>query len=176
MGLDYEMQLTMSGVMNICQVVACVWSLWGMDRFGRRKLLLGGAVCMFLAHFIISILVGKYNGKWTEHTDAGWASAALILFFMLSFGATWGPIPWAMPAEIFPSSLRAKGCAFGTMSNWGNNFIIVSTIGILKVSATLLIRLGVDHTSNAPEHWFWYLCLLLLLQRSIWDMGIFPCP
>jgi MFS family permease len=140
MGLDYEMQLTMSGVMNICQVVACVWSLWGMDRFGRRKLLLGGAVCMFLAHFIISILVGKYNGKWTEHTDAGWASAALILFFMLSFGATWGPIPWAMPAEIFPSSLRAKGCAFGTMSNWGNNFIIVSTVSILKVSASLLIR------------------------------------
>ncbi|KAF7527779.1 hypothetical protein PCG10_002250 [Penicillium crustosum] len=124
MGLDYEMQLTMSGVMNICQVVACVWSLWGMDRFGRRKLLLGGAFCMFLAHFIISILVGKYNGKWTDHTAPGWASVALILFFMLSFGATWGPIPWAMPAEIFPSSLRAKGCAFGTMSNWGNNFII----------------------------------------------------
>lgn len=39
-----------------------------------------------------------------------------------------GPIPWAMPAEIFPSSLRAKGCAYGTMSNWGNNFIIVSVL------------------------------------------------
>ncbi|KAL2824865.1 general substrate transporter [Aspergillus cavernicola] len=124
MGLDYEMQLTMSGVMNICQLVACVWSLWGMDRFGRRKLLLGGAACMFIAHFTISVLVGKYNGQWTDHAAAGWASVALILFFMLTFGATWGPIPWAMPAEIFPSSLRAKGCAFGTMSNWGNNFII----------------------------------------------------
>ena len=43
---------------------------------------------------------------------------------MLTFGATWGPIPWAMPAEVFPSSIRAKGCAQGTMSNWGNNFII----------------------------------------------------
>ena len=46
MGLDYEMQLTMSGVLNICQVVACLWSLWGMDKFGRRKLLLGGGICM----------------------------------------------------------------------------------------------------------------------------------
>lgn len=43
---------------------------------------------------------------------------------MLTFGGTWGPIPWAMPAEVFPSSIRAKGCAQGTMSNWGNNFII----------------------------------------------------
>ncbi|KAF4459331.1 Sugar inositol transporter [Fusarium albosuccineum] len=124
MGLDYEMQLTMSGVLNVCQVVACIWSLWGMDRFGRRKLLLGGGVCMFLSHFIISILVGKYSGRWADNTAAGWASVAFLLFFMLTFGATWGPIPWAMPAEIFPSSLRAKGCAFGTMSNWGNNFII----------------------------------------------------
>lgn len=126
MGLDYEMQLTMSGVLNVCQVVACLWSLWGMDRFGRRNLLLYGGVCMFLAHFTIAILVGKFSGKWADHKAAGWASVACLLFFMLTFGATWGPIPWAMPAEIFPSSLRAKGCAFSTMSNWGNNFIIVS--------------------------------------------------
>lgn len=125
MGLDYEMQLTMSGVLNICQVVACLWSLWGMDRFGRRKLLLGGGVCMFTAHFIIAVLVGLYNGKWTNHGGAAWASVAFLLFFMLTFGATWGPIPWAMPAEVFPSSIRAKGCAQATMSNWGNNFIIV---------------------------------------------------
>ena len=29
-----------------------------------------------------------------------------------------------MPAEIFPSSLRAKGVALSTCSNWFNNFII----------------------------------------------------
>jgi sugar porter (SP) family MFS transporter len=56
MGLDYEMQLTMSGVLNVCQVIACLWSLWGMDRFGRRKLLLGGGVCMVSNHY--SLLVG----------------------------------------------------------------------------------------------------------------------
>ncbi|KAK3703947.1 hypothetical protein LTR37_014165 [Vermiconidia calcicola] len=149
MGLEYEMQLTMSGVLNVCQVVACLWSLWGMDRFGRRKLLLGGGVCMvgvaetalisswakddmlmkstrqqFLSHFIIAILVGLFHDSWPQHTAAAWTSVAFLLFFMLTFGATWGPIPWAMPAEVFPSSIRAKGCAQGTMSNWGNNFII----------------------------------------------------
>src|ERR1700748_867947 len=136
MGLGYEMQLTMSGVLNICQVVACLWSLWGMDRFGRRKLLLGGGVCMFIAHFIISILVGKYNKKWTDHQAAAWTSVAFLLFFMLTVRATCGPMPWAMPAENFPSSLRAKGCAFGTMSNWGNNFIIVSRSHSCPVRST----------------------------------------
>jgi MFS family permease len=93
MGLDYEMQLTMSGVLNVCQVVACLWSLWGMDKFGRRKLLLWGGVCMFISHFIIAVLVGLYNGKWPEHEAAAWTSVAFLLFFMLSFGATWYVLP-----------------------------------------------------------------------------------
>ena len=33
-------------------------------------------------------------------------------------------VPWAMPSEVFPSSLRAKGVALATCSNWLNNFII----------------------------------------------------
>ena len=29
-----------------------------------------------------------------------------------------GSQPWAMPSEVFPSSLRAKGVALSTCSNW----------------------------------------------------------
>lgn len=129
----------------------------------------------FIAHFIIAILVGLYQDSWPTHTAAAWTSVAFLLFFMLAFGATWGPIPcksniseraeidnvaftWlsgdntayssllstqaylvtidigAMPAEVFPSSIRAKGCAQGTMSNWGNNFIIVSGLAHIASS------------------------------------------
>ncbi|KAL9579810.1 MAG: hypothetical protein Q9212_004880 [Teloschistes hypoglaucus] len=69
MGLSHSMQLVMSGVLNVTQLIG-------------------------------------------------------LLFYMLSFGASWGPVPWAMPSEIFPSSLRAKGVALSTSSNWLNNFII----------------------------------------------------
>ena len=124
MGLDYEMQLTMSGVLNICQLVACLYSLWAMDHHGRRKLLLAGGIGVFLCHLIIAVLVGKFDGKWDSNQSASWASVSFLLIFMLAFGASWGPVPWAMPAEIFPTSLRAKGCAYGTMSIWLNNFII----------------------------------------------------
>lgn len=95
-----------------------------MDRFGRRALLLGGGVCMVTAHFIIAVLIGKFQNSWPTHQAEAWTSVAFLLFFMLTYGATWGPIPWAMPAEIFPASLRAKGVAYATMSNWLNNFIV----------------------------------------------------
>ncbi|KAL8681958.1 MAG: hypothetical protein Q9186_001966 [Xanthomendoza sp. 1 TL-2023] len=124
MGLDYDMQLIMSGVLNVTQLVGVSTSIWTIDRFGRRPLLLWGSFFMTVSHLIIAIFVGKYNKNWSDHRGPGWASAAFLLFYMLSFGASWGPVPWAMPSEIFPSSLRAKGVALSTCSNWFNNFII----------------------------------------------------
>lgn len=124
MGLDYNMQLIMSGVVNICQLVGVTSSIWTMDAFGRRPLLLSGSMIMCLSHLIIAVLVGKFSNNWPAHRAEGWASVAMLLVYMVAFGTSWGPVPWAMPSEIFPSSLRAKGVALSTCSNWLNNFII----------------------------------------------------
>ena len=37
---------------------------------------------------------------------------------------TWGPMIWAICAELFPSKYRAKGMALATASNWAWNFLI----------------------------------------------------
>ncbi|GJN71790.1 hypothetical protein PLICBS_005858 [Purpureocillium lilacinum] len=124
MGLDHNMQLIMSGVLNVTQLIGVLTSLWTLDSFGRRKILMYGSVGMFISHFIIAILVGLYSHNWPANTDKGWTSVAFLLFYMLAFGASWGPVPWAMPSEIFPSSLRAKGVSISTCSNWINNFIV----------------------------------------------------
>jgi MFS family permease len=105
------MQLLLSGIINCTQLVGVVTSLWTMDRFGRRPLLLVGAALMFICHLIIAVLVGKFGGRWASFAVEGWVAVAFLFFYMFSFGATWGPVPWAMPSEIFPSSLRAKGVA-----------------------------------------------------------------
>ncbi|KAK1468037.1 hypothetical protein CCUS01_06741 [Colletotrichum cuscutae] len=124
MGLGHNMQLIMSGVLNCVQFVGVIPSLWTMDRFGRRSLLLTGAVGMTISQAVIAILVGLYSNDWPSHTTQGWVSVAFLLMYMFVFGATWGPVPWALPSEVFPSSLRAKGVAISTCSNWINNFII----------------------------------------------------
>ncbi|KAJ6285294.1 general substrate transporter [Bipolaris maydis] len=124
LGQDYEMQLLLSGIINCTQLVGVATSLWTMDRFGRRPLLLSGAALMFICHLIIAVMVGKFGGRWADYSTEGWVAVAFLFFYMFSFGATWGPVPWAMPSEIFPSSLRAKGVALSTCSNWFNNFVI----------------------------------------------------
>lgn len=43
---------------------------------------------------------------------------AFVVLYNALYGATWGPIPWLLPAEIFPLRARSKGMALSTFSNW----------------------------------------------------------
>ncbi|MBW0519568.1 hypothetical protein O181_059283 [Austropuccinia psidii MF-1] len=124
LGFGTELQLKMSGVMNICQLLGVSISFFIVDKLGRRPLLLFGSVIMTICHGAIAFLISRFSLTWSEYPSAGWVGVTLIMIYMIIFGVSWGPVPWAIPAEIFPSTLRAKGVAVSTMSNWINNFII----------------------------------------------------
>lgn len=43
---------------------------------------------------------------------------AFVVLYNAFYGATWGPIPWLLPAEVFPLRARSTGVALSTVSNW----------------------------------------------------------
>lgn len=49
---------------------------------------------------------------------------AFVVIYNAIYGFTWGPIPWLLPAEVFPLRARSKGMALATCSNWLFNFAI----------------------------------------------------
>ncbi|KAK9458895.1 putative MFS monosaccharide transporter [Lipomyces oligophaga] len=124
MGLTYDLRLILSGVLNTAQGIGCGTGFATVETIGRRRLLLFGSVVMTLSHAIIAILVGLFSDDWPSHQAEAWTSVAFLFVFMLGYACSWSVVPWALPAEIFPSSLRAKGMALTTCSNWFNNFII----------------------------------------------------
>ena len=100
MGLDKDTRLIMSGILNVMQLVGVTTSIWTMDSAGRRVLLLTGSVFMALSQIVIATLVRLYGEEWPAHKKEGWISVALLLFFMLAFGHSWGPVPWGMPSGM----------------------------------------------------------------------------
>lgn len=44
-----------------------------------------------------------------------------IYTFTAAYGVSFGPIGWVLPSEVFPLSMRSKGVALSTASNWLNN-------------------------------------------------------
>ena len=134
LGVDAELSLILSGIMNVMQLVGVTIGITLMDRLGRRPLLLIGAAAMAICHAVVAAVVGLYGSDWTGHEAAGYGAASALMIYMLAFGMTWGPIPWSMPAEIFPGRLRAKGVAASTCSNWLFNWVVGAATPVMLQS------------------------------------------
>ncbi|KAI9511393.1 general substrate transporter [Russula earlei] len=93
--------------------------IWGVERFGRRRLLIVGAIGMTICEYMIAII-----GSATKATDQSAQSAevALVCFYIAFFASTWGPIAWVVTGEIFPLQIRAKAMSLSVASNWLWNF------------------------------------------------------
>lgn len=48
-------------------------------------------------------------------------SCSGVYVFTAAYGMSYGVIGWVLPSEVFPLSMRSKGVAVSTASNWINN-------------------------------------------------------
>lgn len=56
---------------------------------------------MVMSHMIIDLLIGKFDQDWLAHRMVWWTSVAFIRIYTISFGGSWGPVPWAMRSGRF---------------------------------------------------------------------------
>ncbi|KAI7499854.1 hexose carrier protein [Hortaea werneckii] len=123
-GQSEGMALILSGVFNCLQLVGVLIAFLLIDRVGRRPLAIFGSMGMTTCYVIIAGLLGIYAGNWSNNTSAGWACVAMAFLFIIIYGASYSPLGWALPPEIFPISLRSKGVALSVSINWLSNFIV----------------------------------------------------
>lgn len=94
-----------------------------IDRVGRKKLLLTGAVgtgaC--LAGVAAIFAMGRHEGLLL------WLLVAYIAFFAFSQGA----VIWVYISEIFPTPVRAKGQSLGSFTHWIMNALISTVFPVM---------------------------------------------
>ncbi|KAF4314179.1 putative mfs monosaccharide transporter protein [Botryosphaeria dothidea] len=83
-----------------------------------------GAIGMATPYIIMSALVGEFSHDWPGHKAAGWVTCGFAYVYILAYGVSYSPLAWALPAEVFSNSTRAKGVALSTATVWLCNFII----------------------------------------------------
>ncbi|KAI1343655.1 general substrate transporter [Xylariaceae sp. FL0016] len=107
--------------------VACTFAgLYVVQKVGRRRALMSGAAWIFMC-FMIYAFVGKYALDSDNPANTPAAGSALIVFSCLAiaaFAITWGPLVWAVVAELYPAKYRGHCMALATASNWFWNFMI----------------------------------------------------
>ncbi|EPE03908.1 hexose transporter [Ophiostoma piceae UAMH 11346] len=126
----------MSLIFNIINTVCTPISFFTIERFGRRTILIYGAMIMLVCEFLVGI-IGVTIGFNKTHVDpndadnsiannipAVNAQIAFIGIYIFGFASTWGPAAWVVIGEIFPLPIRSRGVALSTASNWLWNTII----------------------------------------------------
>jgi sugar porter (SP) family MFS transporter len=112
-------------LVNVCSTPL---SFWMVEKFGRRSILIWGALGMIIAQFIVGIIgvtAGQaHDDKSLNNTSAISAMVAFICINIFFFATTWGPAAWIMVGEIFPIPIRSRGVGLSTASNWMWNCII----------------------------------------------------
>ncbi|KAH6916835.1 sugar transporter STP1 [Coprinopsis sp. MPI-PUGE-AT-0042] len=110
--------ILMTGINSIVYVLSTIppWVL--IDRWGRRAILMSGALVMATA------LVATGWWMYTDVPATPNAVVICVIIFNAAFGFSWGPIPWLYPPEIMPLTFRAKGVSLSTATNWAFNYLV----------------------------------------------------
>ncbi|CAL1701462.1 unnamed protein product [Somion occarium] len=103
--------------------LASIIAIFLIDRVGRRKLMLFGAIGQCLTMILLAIL-GSIDTSATQIV-----SAVLLFVFNSFFAVGWLGMTWLYPAEIVGLRIRAPANAFSTASNWIFNFMVVMVTG-----------------------------------------------
>ena len=116
----------MAGVNGITYFLSTIPPWYIVDRWGRRFILLSGAVAMAISLSLISYFI---------YLDIPATPTLVVVFVMIynaAFGYSWGPIPWLYPPEILPLKIRSKGASLSTATNWAFNWLVGEMTPILQ--------------------------------------------
>lgn len=118
--------ILMTGINAITYFLCTIPPWYLVDRWGRRFILLSGAIAMVISLSAISYFL---------FLDIRATPTLVVVFVMIyngAFGFSWGPIPWLYPPEILPLSIRSKGASLSTATNWAFNWLVGEMTPILQ--------------------------------------------
>lgn len=130
---------TASLVTGLVNVICTFPGLYLVEKWGRRPLLLFGAIGMCFSQFVVAIV-----GVTTDSDVANKVLIAFVCIYIFFFACSWGPVAWVVTGELFPLKVRAKSLSMTTATNWLFNFAIAfSTPYLVRGGGKGYANLGV---------------------------------
>ena len=118
--------ILMTGINGITYFLSTIPPWYIVDRWGRRPILLSGAIAMAMALALISYFM------YLNISSTPKIVVLLVVIYNAAFGYSWGPVPWLYPPEILPLKIRSKGASLSTATNWACNWLVGQMTPILQ--------------------------------------------
>lgn len=105
-------------------VLSVFITLFTVDRFGRKKLLLIGTGAMAILYGMIGYSFYVEQG--------GWVIVVLVLTNVMFYSFTLAPLLWVVLSEIFPTRIRGAAISIGALAHWVGNFTLTYFFPAIK--------------------------------------------
>jgi len=129
-GFQESDSFTISVFTSVTNIAVTFVAIALVDRVGRRPILLFGSAGMALSLATMSVAFSQADiVKGEPSLPGAWGPVALVAanVFVVSFGASWGPVVWVLLGEIFPTKIRARALGIAAAAQWIANFLVTVT-------------------------------------------------
>lgn len=157
-GFSNQTARLLSGVNGTIYVFAAFCCLLLIDRFGRRKMMLYGAMTCGSWYLIAALTIRQGEIEPSKQRQFGSATTAMFFLYYFCYGTSFAKVPWVYNSEVNSLGWRARGAAAATGTNWISAFCV-----------TQFTKVGVNNL-----HWRFYLsnfphdqsCFTLIANKS----------
>ncbi|MCC8143182.1 MAG: D-xylose transporter XylE [Tannerellaceae bacterium] len=145
------LQQIVVGAVNLSFTVLAIFTV---DKFGRRPLMIIGALIMAVAMIILGTTFYTHS--------VGVGSLICMLVYTAGFAMSWGPVCWVLLSEIFPNSIRSTVMSIAVAGQWIANFLVSWTFPMLDKNQYL------TETFNHGMAYWIYGLMGLLAAFFVW--------
>ena len=129
MGASTDVSLLQTIIVGVANVAFTIVALVTVDRWGRKPLLILGALVMAVSMLALGTLFA------TGHV--GTIALVAVVAYIGGFALSWGPVVWVLLSEIFPNAIKGKAMAIAVCAQWLANLFVSWTFKILDGSSPL---------------------------------------
>ncbi|KAF5391090.1 hypothetical protein D9757_003158 [Collybiopsis confluens] len=156
-GLSNTTSRLLAACNSVSYLVFSFIGLYLIERSGRRVLMMAGAAGQAVSYLFISALLSQADDTARGARFGAGATSFFFLYYVF-FGICWQGVPWLYPVEINSLSMRSKGAALATASNWISNYIVVqiTPTGIQNLGWKFYLIWMVFNVIFVPLIWLFY--------------------
>ncbi|KAI9486903.1 MAG: general substrate transporter [Benjaminiella poitrasii] len=141
--------LLSNGISGMVNMLATIPSFLYIDKWGRKPIMITGAIVMATCMSVIAIIQGiffehipsgaahAFKGSsfpiavYTRDGHASFAMLVILCLYLACFALSWGSMGWIYPAEIYPQSIRAKGLGITTGASFATSIFVSQIAPVL---------------------------------------------
>jgi len=121
-----------TAIMTSVNVASTYLGFRWIDKFGRRRLAIGGFAGMAFFALVTTLGLAGLGG-----TPRLVVTMIGLDFFIASFAIGVGGTGWTLQGEVFPTAVRGQAAAFAAMIDWLANFLIIEVFPVSQNAISL---------------------------------------